>query len=158
MSLKSFDELQKTIISILNQYCNNYFIIKPTYYPLAKKYLNKLHKLKEGNGDSNLMILKMAFNIYKILVKNKSEALATSIGLTLAKHLNVKESDFLTYRDSKIWTQRYIQGIGLFGSRVYRKTQDQIISGIEIDPVYSAYTRLNNQLELSTVVAENHVN
>ncbi len=149
-----FNELQMTALTILNEYCNKYILFKPIHYLLANKYIDKLHKIVGEDVTKGVQVLNVIFDVYKKLVENKSEVLATSIGSLLAQQLNVSESDFLKYRESKIWTQRYIQGFGLFESQVYEQKNKKPVPHIAIDPVYNAYVCLNNLFKLSKVITE----
>jgi hypothetical protein len=173
MTHESLTELKQCILMALQNYCKNYFLFKPTHYSIAKKYIEKLnrtgivlvqaHTTFEGKGESGtreysiIPLLKIIFGLYKLLLKKNSEIFATNIGLILARELGVNEVDFLKYREARILTQRYIKGFGLFESQVYRKSENKIITETTLDPIYSAYNRLNNRLKLSKLITKDQV-
>lgn len=145
------DNLKMKILMILDLYRRDYVLFKPRFYSLADKYIRQLTTAQEVNESSGIMLLNTLMGLYKKLIIRKSERLATQIGCELADYFQIARPFYLEYRESKIWTQRYIAGMGPFECRVYPHDSPSAGYRIDRDPVYSAYVRLKNQAELSKV-------
>jgi len=148
----SGQKLRNNITLILEKYCRMrvYIVFKPTFYALTRRYLDKLANVCPDADEID--VLNTVVGLYKKLIAKKSERLATSVGIELAKYLKLNPESYLAYRESKIWTQRYIKGLGPFESQVYHQDHNKIHSKIEFDPVYIQFIQLKNQLELSKVM------
>lgn len=149
--MKAPDSLIKNALSILDFYRHDFVLFKPRFYDLAEKYKGELHALQQNTANSPMTNVTLVMGLYKRLIVRRSEKLATLIGCELAEYFNIERRAYLEYRDAKIWTQRYIAGMGAFECRVYYRDGESSSFRVERDPVYASYMRLKNQEELSKV-------